>query len=218
MGIERARVVEVHGETSPAGAVGSGYFVTDRLVLTWAGNVGRRGSTAVRPAGTGPWVPATVAWTSSTAGASLLEVDDAGALLVAPNGVRWGEVAGPGAIGVTATGFPPAEGRPARFRDPVQFYGRMGGGDKVATSSLPVTANGPSPGTGMSGAALFAGADLVGVLVVDTDATGPQGPRAIAVAALARDGGFGALVAPQAGLRLVPVRAPALPLPILQMP
>ena len=217
MGIERARVVEVHGDTSPAGTVGSGYFVTDRLVLTWAGNTGGQESTAVRPAGTGPWVPATEAWTSSTAGATLLEVDDAGALLPAPGPMRWGEVVGDGAIGVTATGFPPAEGRPERFRDPVPFFGRTSAG--TAGSSLSVTANGGAPpGTGMSGAAVFAGADLVGVLVVD-GATG-DGPhlRAIPAAALAKDGGFAALVAPHGGIRLVPVRAPSLALPILQMP
>ena len=219
MGIERARVVEVHADTSPTGAVGTGYVVTDRLVLTCARNVGRRGPTALRSAATGPWLPATTVWTSEVADAALLEVDEAWAPIATSGDVRWGEVTGKGPVGVTASGFPPAKLRPERFRDPEQFYGRAGPGDGAEGPSMSVTATAAGgAGEGMAGAALFAGADLVGILVVDAGGRGRTRLGAVAVRALVDDDGFVALVAPREGLRLVPVRAPSLPLPILQMP
>ena len=214
MGIERSKVVEVHAQTSPAGSVGTGYVVGDRLVLTSARHVGRRGPTSLRPAGTGPWLSASTVWSSEDAGASLLEVDDLRAPGAASGAVQWGEVAGNGAIGVTASGFPPTDVRPERFRDPEPFYGRVSpGGPRAAGRRLAVSPTaGRQPGNGMSGAALFAGAALVGVLLVDAG-----GLLAVPVQTLAEDAVFVSLVAPD-GLRLVPVRAPALALPIFQMP
>jgi hypothetical protein len=213
MGIERAKVVEVHAETSAAGSVGSGYLVGDGLVLACARNVGRRGPTAVRPASTGPWLPASVVWRSNTSDAALLEVDDGWAPPASPAPVRWGEVGGAGPVGVTASGFPPADVRPERFRDPQQFYGRVSPVEGSGRSLAVTATTGGSLGDGMSGAALFAGADLVGVLVVDTGRL-----HAIPARALVEDEAFAGLVAPEGGLRLAPVQAPSLPLPILQMP
>lgn len=183
MGIERARVVEL-----PAG---SGYQVDGRLVLTSAAVVGGSGAVEVRPAGTGTWVAASVVWRGA---AALLQVSDPTALLPSPRPVRWGEVVGPRPVAVAALGFPPAGGRPQWARDPQQWLGHLSADGTVQA--------GPD---GMPGAALFAGAELVGVLA--------DGPRAVPAATLAADEAFLDLVG---GLDLVRVETPAAGFPILR--
>lgn len=69
MGIERARVLEIH---APGGAVGAGYLIGDRLVLTAGAG---RGPAEVRPAGSATWLATSPVW-SSPAGAVVLELDD----------------------------------------------------------------------------------------------------------------------------------------------
>ncbi len=216
MGIERARVVEVHSVASSSGCVGSGYLVSDRLVLTAGAGVGRDGSTDVRRAGTGPWVPASTVWVAADADAALLEVAEASDLSCSPAPLRWGQVVGRGTVAVTAVGFPSAHGRPERVRDPEQFMGTL---SRVAPESFAVAPTGRSglrAGDGMSGAGLFAGAHLVGVLLVEA---GPATRlRAVPVALLADDPSFVELVGTGQGLALTPVSAPSVAFAILQAP
>ena len=193
MGIERARVVEVHAPGSPTGA---GYLISDRLVLTMA----RPGSAEVRPVNMGRWRTASVTWAG--AHAAVLEVNEP--LGRSPGPVRWGRVEGSRPVPVTAMGFPPADGRPRWVRDPVPFVGQL------APASGAVTAAGSEPpGTGMSGAAVFAGAELVGVLV----AAGRL--HAVPVAALADDPSFVDVVGGGRELAFTPVSTPSSGFPIL---
>ncbi len=179
MGIERARVVEVQPGGSAPGVTGSGYQVDGRLVLTSASVVGGSGSVDVRPTGTGTWVPASVVWRRD---AAVLEVSDPSVLMASPAPVRWGTVVGPRPVAVTAMGFPAARPRPAWARDPEQWLGRLAADGSVEAKTA-----------GMAGAALFAGAELVGVLA--------DGLRAVPVAALAAEEAFLELVG-----RLAPMR------------
>lgn len=205
MGIERARVLEVHGR----GAVRAGYLIDDRLVLTAAARTGTgagSGPVEVRPAGTATWLKASPGW-SSPAGCALFELDDPSMLMMPPDGMRWGRVAGDRPVPVAAMGFPPAATRPTWPRDPEQFMGHV---VPQGSASLAVTGCRP-PADGMAGAALFAGAELVGVLLAAA--------HAVPVAILAEDPAFVGLVMDGAGaadgLALVPVSTPATAFPIL---
>ncbi len=196
MGIERARVVEVHAADPTASRGGSGYQIDDRLVLTCAGVVGRGGEAVVRAAGTAPWVPAEVVWRDEGAGAALVEVDDPMALLPLPSALRWGDVVGGRPVGVMSMGFASADRRPEWPRDPVRVVGQMTPDGSLA----PVD-------DGMRGAALFAGAEVVGVVVADR--------RAVPVRVLAGDPEFVSRAGGGRGLALHPVGAPSFGLPIL---
>jgi len=194
MGIERARVLEVKG---PA-AVYAGYLLDDRLVLT----AGAGRATEVRPAGTATWLAASPVW-SSPAGAAVLELDDPAALMMPPALPRWGRITGRRPVAVTAMGFPPAVAPTRWARDPEQFFGHVVPSE---TAWLTVTGGRPA-GAGMTGAALFAGAELVGVLLA--------GARALPVGALAPDPGFAGLVGDDAGgVALADVSTPATAFPI----
>jgi hypothetical protein len=196
MGVEPARVLEVH-----AGAtVVAGYLLDDRLVLTaGAGQAPAR----VRPGGTATWLGASTAW-SSPAGVCLLELDDPEAVLMAPEPPPWGRVVGRRPVAVTAMGFPPAPAPERRARDPVRFFGHAAASDSAA-----LAVSGGPPGAGMTGAALFAGAELVGVLLAGA-------ARAVPAGLLAADPGFARLVA-GAGqvLALRDVSSPATAFPML---
>ena len=206
MGIERARVVEVHAAGSATGRVGSGYLISDRLVLTCGRVVDRRGSTDIRPVGMGGWLTAAVVWSAPGGDAAVMEVDDPSALMVSPDRIRWGHVTGGRPVPVTAMGFPPADVRPQWPRDPAQFLGQLVPGDG---RRLGVTANsaGAQAGDGMSGAVLFAGAELVGVLV--------GGAHAVPVPALTDDPAFVEVVGEGRELEVTPVSTPAFGFPIL---
>lgn len=196
MGIERARVMEVH---TKGGAVGAGYLLDDRLLLTAGAG---RTPADVRPAGTATWLAASPVW-SSRAGAVILELDDPEILLMPPVRPRWGRVAGRRPVAVTAMGFPPASAPTRWARDPEQFFGHV---VPAASAPMAVTATRPA-GDGMTGAALFAGAELVGVLLA--------GARAVPVSALASEPGFAALVGGARGaLALTEVSTPATAFPI----
>lgn len=187
MGIERARVVEVHA----SGRVGAGYLIGERLVLTAGGLAGGD----VRPAGTATWYPASPVWTAKSVGAALLEADES---LAAPTAIRWGEVTGRRPVAVTAMGFPPAQGRSVQFRDAEQFVGQVvAAGDGLGVEPAPASR---LHGEGLHGAALFAGAELVGVVAA-------SGLRAVPVSAFASDPRFVAWAGAGNPLALTPVRA-----------
>ena len=194
MGIERARVMEVHAQ----GTVHAGYLIDDRLVLT-AGT--GRVPADVRPAGAATWLAASPVW--SSAGAAVLELDDPAALMMPPVCPRWGRVTGSRAVPVMAMGFPPASSPPRWARDPEHFLGQV-----VPGSGAPLAVTSPRPaGEGMTGAALFAGAELVGVLLA--------GARAVPVSTLAGEAGFAGLVGDHDGLALADVSMPGTAFPML---
>ncbi len=205
MGIERARVVEVHSKSSATTRVCSGYLVADNLVLT----AGGRGSAEVRPASTAVWCSASRVWSAASGDVAILEIDDASAAMAPPGALRWGRVSGRRPVAVTALGFPPASVKPGWFRDAEQFFGHLLPEDGAAShESLPVEASAISrvAGDGLNGAALFAGADLVGVLVADA---GTERLRARPVSALAADPSFVERVSRTGRLDLTPVSSPA---------
>ncbi|MDQ2826235.1 MAG: hypothetical protein M3Y04_04655, partial [Actinomycetota bacterium] len=221
MGIERARVIEVHARDSPTTRVGAGYQVGDRLVLTFGRIVGRDGPTAVRPGGTAVWVTSSVVWRAADGRTAVLEVDDPSVLMLSPGALRWGRVSGRGPVAVTAIGFASAHVRPERARDPVQFLGRLtpvGGTADVPTLAVTAGGTGGRPDDGMSGAALFAGPHLVGVLAVGAGDDDRIRLSAVPIAAIATDPGFVRLLGGTEGLALTAVSAPWSGLPILQMP
>jgi hypothetical protein len=210
MGIARARVVEVHAPASAAGRVGAGYIIGDRLVLTASRLAGRVGPTAIRPAGTGTWLATSPVWTSGDA--AVLEVDDPSALMLPQDKTRWGRIAGSRPVPVTAMGFPssvhdPAEGPTTWPRDATQFLGRVVPGDAGGPLTVDATT---AVGDGMAGAALFAGAELVGVLLAGTAPV-----RTAPVATMADDEAFVELLGGGDGLALTPVSAPAYGFPML---
>ncbi len=191
MGIERARVVEVYAADSASGRAGTGYQVDGRLVLTSADVVGRSGSTDVRAAGMGAWASASVAWRGR---AAILEIGDPLAVMGGPAPLRWGEVVGRRPVPVIGMAFPAAGGRPQWARDPEQFVGQLSADGSV-----------PAVGRDMIGAALFAGAELVGVVAGEA--------AAVPVAELAADDGLVALVG---GMAVVRVETPATGFPMLR--
>ncbi|MGW6732849.1 tetratricopeptide repeat protein [Streptomyces sp. NPDC055013] len=158
------------------------------------------------------WMAAEVLWPEQppdieqdphTDAALLLITDAARQPPVSATAVRWGHLPLPGAVGArvacVAVGFPEAEQRDGK-RDTKQISGHietlsgLKSGlitahiDQVAT---PNTANAPSPWSGASGAALFCGNLLTGVLTTDR-ATNYPGNQLIAVplATLAARPGF----------------------------
>jgi hypothetical protein len=116
---------------------------------------------------------------------------------MAPTPSPFGRVSGSRPVAVMAMGFPPAAAPTRWARDPEQFLGQVA---PSASSSLAVSGSRPA-GAGMTGAALFAGAELVAVLV--------DGGRAVPVSALADEPGFAAVVGAGGALPLVEVSTPA---------
>lgn len=211
MGIERTRVVEIHTHDSATARVGSGYLIADHLVLT----AGSPGSTDVRPASTAIWSSATRVWTAPSGDVAILEIDQPASAPAPPGALRWGRVAGQSPLAVTAMGFPPASVRPDRFREAEQFFGHLLlAGGQGANGSLPVEPSLTSRvgGDGLNGAAVFAGADLVAVLLAGP---GSERLRARPVAALADDPAFVQWVSATGRLELTPVSPPAFGLPML---
>ena len=173
------------------GHVGSGYRVAAGAVLTAAhvvadlpvwradapvpADVEAPGVCWARPLGAPGWVPAVVAWRDAAQDVAVLRLAPAAPPLPDGPWPRWGRVDGMEPVAVTAVGFPWAQERPDRVRDTEQLFGfiapaAMAKAALCAVSVLtaaPAGRAGGSPWAGMSGAALFAGPFLVGVLVID---------------------------------------------------
>lgn len=207
MGIERARVVEVYAPSSVSRRVGSGYVVGDRLVLTAGGLVGTDGPTRIRPAGTATWLGSAVVWAAPSGTAAVVEIEDPAALMLPPERMPFGRITGRRPLAVTAMGVPSSSAPADWPRDAMQFIGHVVPADDGAP--LAVTAN-EAEGNGMDGAALFAGAELVGVLAASADRL-----LAVSVAAMAGDTAFVDLFGDAGELKLTPVGAPSFGLPIL---
>lgn len=226
MGFDLSRVMEIYVQpANGSGGVGSGYRVTDTAVLTAAHVVDGIDRCDVRPLLARGWIDGSVLWRNETADLAVIGLaDDAPPPPSGSPAPRWGEVTGTDQIWATATGFPWAQERRRRtgiIRDSEQLFGFISPGAKVKAGNYEVTVQtspptgrvGGSPWAGMSGAALFAGPFLVGVVVVD--------PRrfegrleAVPVAPLLRDGPLAGLldtdaqhiapVGPRFGLQITP--------------
>ena len=196
MGFDRHRIMEVFVKpVNGPGRVGSGYRVSETAVLT-AGHVvtglpvrspaqltaGAEGAgrCELRALGEPAWTNGSVLWrgTSADAAKDVAIIGLAGDAPPLPPGgpvPRWGRVDGMEPIAVSAVGFPWAQERPDRVRDSEQLFGFIAPVTTVKAGLCAVTVQtaapagraGGSPWAGMSGAALFTGPFLVGVVVVD---------------------------------------------------
>jgi len=212
MGFDRHRVMEVF--VKPAGGpgrVGSGYRVNETAVLTaghvvtglpvrspaqvTAGDAGA-GRCELRALGERAWMSGSVLWRGTSADVALIGL--AGDVPPLPPGSpapRWGRVDGMEPIAVSAVGFPWAQERPDRVRDSEQLFGFIAPATTAKAGLCAVTvqtaapagrADG-SPWAGMSGAALFAGPFLVGVVVIDPARFGTDRVAAAPIAPLLDD-------------------------------
>ena len=214
MGFDGNRVVEVFAKpTDGAGCVGSGYRVTSTSVLT-AGHVvvglpigaaaANDGASRcdVRPLGIQEWMSGSVLWHDESTDVALIGLpDNAPPLPAGSPAPRWGVVAGAEPVSCTAVGFPWAQEQPDRVRETEQLRGFISPLTmaKAGHLSLDVLSTPPdartdgSPWAGMSGAAVFAGPYLVGVVIVDPARFGEGRLVAAAISPLSTDPRFVAL-------------------------
>ncbi|WP_239312873.1 trypsin-like peptidase domain-containing protein, partial [Frankia sp. Cj3] len=179
MGLDAARIVEIYA----AGKVGSGYAVTDGLVLTAEHVVAAgAGSCEVRPLGSAQWWDAVVIWSDESCDGALLAV--AGQPWAAvTSSVGWGHLderrvdAEP--VQAVAVGFPWAKARPDGVRGSESALGSVTWELKSRRLDFSVQSASPrlrqpspegeprSAWAGMSGGPVFAGGLLVGVVTDD---------------------------------------------------
>ncbi|TDL37478.1 tetratricopeptide repeat protein [Kocuria rosea] len=191
--------------------VGSGYRVSADLVLTAAhvvaGHTVRDPSSALSPSIAAPggagievavlqtaiWTPAVVVWRDEDADVALLRAPDLPALPAGSPIPPWGKVTGHEQIECMAVGFPWAVVAPHQLRDTEQMVGFIPplSGAVTGTQAITVRSSPPlprndrgSPWAGMSGAAVFTGRYLVGVIVVDPSRYGTDRLRATPLASL----------------------------------
>jgi V8-like Glu-specific endopeptidase len=127
--------------------------------------------------GGGPFVDAIPVWWSESADVALLALKAQGTHAGAPRTVTWADVREGEPIDVTAVGFPEADTENG-VRESRQISGRLNPISGVKANRLIVHVNGSiaelpagvgSSWAGMSGAALFAGEFLIGVVLGDAD-------------------------------------------------
>jgi Trypsin-like peptidase domain len=210
MGFDRARVVEVYSrDAAGTQRVGSGYLVSDQVVLTadhvvvglpaLPTDLSGSEECEVRPLGLRDWLPARVVRHDQTRDVALLRL---AADWQPPSGSPtpgWGRLDGAEPVGCMAVGFPWAQARPDQVRDSEQLFGQLAPLTTVKAGRLAVNvvtappsarAEGKSPWAGMSGAALFAGPYLVGVVVVGPRRYGTDRLQATPISALVDDPGW----------------------------
>ncbi|GII85419.1 hypothetical protein Ssi03_34090 [Sphaerisporangium siamense] len=217
------RVVDVTGSGPGGGTVfGSGCLVGDGLVLTArhvvvdaASGRAARGL-AVRSLEDDRARPCEVAWAGTDRlDAALLRVVDPQGSRAGP--VRWGQVASAtGKVACEAIGFPRAmaqtHGPDAGTRDTERFTGRVNAGTGLLGGRLHVSADDQVPERGgwqgMSGAALWAGELLIGVIVADPPAWRARRLVAEPVSLLWAEPGFREALGPGAVLESVEFAGP----------
>ncbi len=210
--MDAARVVMVRppdGVGDGAGGWGSGYVVAPRLVLTSAHvtpGVGAR--VDVVAAGTAIGCGGVVVWRGRPGerdDAALVEVDDP--RWVPPQGrpLRWGRVVTnrPG-IECQAWGFPAFMQRPGRAPETAQPSGWLNPGDRYVGDRYVMTLAGQaplppigeaSPWSGLSGAALYCGDLLTGVVAADPAGSQHAAVETTPISVLCRVEGFRAVLA-----------------------
>jgi len=199
--VDEARLVRTRVRRDPASggyAFGSGYVVASGVVLTAAHVLERTKDQAasvgdvaeVLAWGSEDWQGAEVTWADSGFDVATLRCD-----LPAPVGdVRWGRLVGSEPLDWKATGFPLAS-LEDHARRAEQSFGRVGPLGQKLEGRLALTVESRSPlegndGTslwaGISGAAIFSGEVLVGVVLADPERYGTslEGRRAEAFIAV----------------------------------
>jgi tetratricopeptide (TPR) repeat protein len=202
---EPTRVVEVWAPGTPLGMVGSGYLLGRGLVLTsrHVADHAADGGCEARPLGASEWRPAQRVWRGEASDAALLRVDD-GADDDDP--VAWlGRLGGDGRVACRAVGFPWAQSRnDGALRDTEDLAGDIAPltGSKERRLSVHIAGSVPlprdsrhSPWEGMSGAAVFSGPVIVGVICVAPAHFGTDRLEAVPITALAAEAGFRAVIA-----------------------
>ena len=211
------RVVDVSART-PAGrrSFGSGFLVGSGLVVTArhvvCGDDGKLfDSPRVRFIEDGTPLPCEVAWPGRRdLDAALLRLDST-ALSGAP--VRWGQLVASGTgIDCEAAGFPASMQQENRLRDVEHMRGEINAGTGLLADRIYVDVKGAIPTAGgwagMSGAALWCGPLLVGVIAWDPAAFGSGRLAAEPVTRLFADGGFRALVGEEVAVEAVELASP----------
>ncbi len=194
--MDQARVVEVWAPgvgRRGAGRVGTGYLLTDRLVLTSYHVVQSVVQSVVPgerievrplevPQRTG-WLAADRCWPHEPVNlsgapdhdAALLVIDGPGVGLW-PEAVRFGRITGQDKVSCVGLGFPDAEARPDGRRDTMPVRGHVDALHARRSGMLTVHVDegivprrlaGGSGWAGSSGTAIFCGSLLVGVLATD---------------------------------------------------
>lgn len=168
---------------------GSGYLIADGLVLTAAhvlerapGVAAREGQPAEVACPEGDWQPATVAWADADRDVAVLRCPGLGA----GSPVRWGRLAGSDPVEWGLVGFPRASMDADAGRQPEHAFGRTSPISERPAGRLALTvesreaAGSDSPWAGLSGAAVFSGEHLIGVITTDpgTYARSLEGRRA----------------------------------------
>ncbi|MBE3008890.1 tetratricopeptide repeat protein [Microbispora sp. NEAU-D428] len=223
--MDTARVVDVYGHTPGGGwSFGSGYLIAPNLVLTARHVVADDAGTPfdgliVRFVADGRPLACRLAW-AGPAGldAALLLITDAGAPSCEP--VRWGQMAAATPeVACQAVGFPLAMQQPSGVRDTEHLTGTINPGAGLLGGRLHITATSAAPtqGTwvGMSGAGLFCGPLLTGLIVEDPPLFESRRLTAEPVTRLLADPAFRDLVGPDAVLEAVGLarHRPAVPVP-----
>ena len=218
---KRERVAQLFFPDAPQDEpnVGSGYFVDKRRLLTAAhvaGATDRR--CLVRVLDDTTPREAEVTWVSEVHDAALIELTGDG-LEAAKAGITFGEIVDDLLVECTAIGFPEAEVSTAEdgeaTRDTKRIRGQVDPYNNIKKGMLAVEIDGSvpiqedrrsSPWEGMSGAALFAGHVLIGVILLQRGTYGPDLLVAVPVAKLFKDEGFVAALGLEAPPDLTPVR------------
>jgi tetratricopeptide (TPR) repeat protein len=222
------------------GRAATGHLIADLLVLTaWHAIVGpddaRLEVRLFDEHGRSGWMAAKRIWPSEAPDiaahperdVALLEITDTGWLVRELTPMRWGRIAGAENVPCRAVGFPKAQVRPDARREMkdingfIERYTGLGSGllSVMVTNSVPVRGDGWAGG---SGAGLYVGPLLVGILVEDRrSAYGGDHLRAVSLADLAQDTDLAATLR-QAGVVVEfedaighspSVAGPSLPLP-----
>jgi WD40 repeat protein len=213
MALEERRVARtsvLRDEKRGLYALGSGYLIADGLVLTAAhvlqraeGVAPERGQGAEVAMIDGGWHPSVVAWVDTGLDVAVLDCrrDGQTPLGLRASGTRWGRLAGADPLEWGAVGFPAAsrgEGG-SGGRQAEHAFGRTSaisehqGGRLALTVDSREAAQGESPWAGLSGAAVFCGDHLVGVVITDPGSYA-RSLDARRVEAFATDSEFAALL------------------------
>lgn len=205
--------VYVQGDSGDGWAVGSGYAIGGGLVLT-AGHLIRSDSgnaVNIRLFGESSIADCDVVWSSSRPGAdaALLEIRSKRGSDYAPshNHVQWGRISGTAPIPCQIVGFPHSQRAADGVRDLEQIFGSImpranakSGLVSIALStSFPKDNQIRSPWAGMSGAPVFSGDHLVGIVVEAPQAFGGSRLLATPIASLASDEEFRSIVEEKTG-------------------
>ena len=184
MGLEEKRVVRTSvplGDGTGNYRLGSGYLIADGLILTAAHVLVPPGQDPfdqvadVEAAGPdGGWEPASVVWADAERDVAVLACPS----LRAEGHIRWGGLAGPDPLNWGAVGFPAASAARDGQRQAEHAYGRTSPISERAAGTLALTIesrNASQRGSGsawagLSGAAVFCGDHLAGVITADTGA------------------------------------------------